>query len=151
MIISPYSTTVFEKTTYRALIACDDGVCFDVKSTNGLPLSDEEWGEIAQTVLNNTLIAPIESETNDSPIEQEFKKERDEFKISAIGYVHSNPQCSLSDVLECTSGISQMISHEYLINLYILNSFSAGIINDLTFDLFRDFICSLTVEQIMEM
>lgn len=122
----------------------------DVALTSDTELSEAQWLELAEIVKVEP--QPVASEPHgDSPIEAEFKRQRDAFKVAAIGFVHQARECSLEDVLAACAGVAPMINGAVLIQTYIAGAAQQGLIAEPTFEAFREFVAGLTIQQLMEM
>lgn len=86
----------------------------------------------------------------DSPIEIEFKRQRDAAKIAAIGYIYQNPTCTEADVTAVAGSQAPLLNGAYLLGMYVTGSFEQGYIAENTFAAFVQFILSRTPEQLME-
>ena len=93
-------------------------------------------------------IDPSPAIPQDSPIEAEFKAERDALKISAITYMHQNPGCTFDELLASIEA-NGVVSPAGLLSLYVSNAAASGVIPEATFEAFRDWANTLTLEQLM--
>jgi aspartate-semialdehyde dehydrogenase len=107
--------------------------------------------DMVLAVLTTRAIPVVPDNTNpqDSPIEAEFKRQRDLFKVNGIGYIYSNPNCTLEEVLAAVQPLAPMISGAFLIQTYIQGAFDNGYIAEATFEAFKNFICSRTLTELM--
>ena len=147
MNLSPYTTEFAGHITYRCRVVADDGRTLDLKGA-----ADSDWSAMAQAALAAVdVVTEPETAKQDSPIEAEFKRERDAFKVAAIGFVHQARDCSLEDVLAACAGVAPMINTAPLIQTYIAGAAQQGLIAEPTFEAFREFVAGLTLDQLMEM
>jgi hypothetical protein len=85
----------------------------------------------------------------DTPIEAEFKRQRDAAKVAAIGYIYQNPGCSEADVTAIAGSQAPLLNGSYLLGMYVSGSFEQGYIAENTFAAFVQFILSRTPEELM--
>lgn len=91
----------------------------------------------------------LPSVVTESPIEATFKAQRDQAKTTAIMYIYSHPDCTVEDVIASTADVAPMLNGEYLLNIYIVGAYTSGFISENTFEAFKIFILSRSIEQLM--
>lgn len=141
------ATTYNGRTTWTCVI---DGMAL----TSDAELSEAQWQALAEAAqVNRMEDTPMSIETvvqakEDSPIEAAFKAERDELKVQAITYICQHPQCDVVDLL-AHLGQGALIAPAGLLMSYIVGAAQSGMIADSSFEAFRDFIATKTLEELM--
>lgn len=86
-----------------------------------------------------------------SPIEQEFRRQRDAAKLAAIEYMYNHPDCAAEDVIAAAGQAAPMLNGSVLLNAYLEQAFARGYITELSFEAFRVFILSTPPEVLMQL
>lgn len=147
--IEPYNIVFYEHITYYAKVYLDDGSCLDIKSPTELTIN--EWTTLAESIDFSTPLIPAQISTNeDSSIVIVFKNERDQLKTYAIQYIMMNPTCTKEELLSSYTQTG-IIDKSAFLDLYISETFNNGFIPENSFTVFRNWILTLTYEQLMSL